>query len=289
MKKLQFFIAVLIGWLIFLFNIERLTETVDIRSYTYIFVALIAVIVVVYPSLSNRYFWLLLFFVVPTYLILKTLFESGTWQKNLFEGFAFPVTFTQVGAIVLTGILARQISYGLVEFNQIIHDLTFGRIGALPHKFSEEQGVMYNEVKRARRFHRPLSILALKANDETIQRVLPRMVEEVQQAMLHEYAYAGMARILDENLLEHDIIVRRSDYFLILLPETTAENVPAVINKISEAIKARMNIKLETGVANFPDDGATFERLVELAMQRTNEQNEHKEAELEQVASQSKL
>ena len=39
MKKLQFSIALLIVWLIFLFNIERVNNLVNIRSYTYIFVA----------------------------------------------------------------------------------------------------------------------------------------------------------------------------------------------------------------------------------------------------------
>lgn len=287
MKKLQFFIALLIVWLIFLFNIERLTRTVDIRSYTYIFVALIAIIVVAWPGLSNRYFWVIQVAVIPTYLIIKVLLERGTWQQNLFDGFAFPTTVTQVAAIVLTGILARQISSGLLDVKHIIHNLTFGRIGTLPSRFSEEQGVMYNEIKRARRFQRPLSILALKVDDNTIKGMLPKMVEEIQQAMLHEYAYAGMARILDENLLEHDIIVRRSDYFLILLPETTVEDTPIVVKKISEAIRSKMDVRLRAGVANFPSDAATFERLIDLAMQRSNEHHEPQETVLKPVTTQT--
>ena len=270
MKKLEFSIAILIVWLIFLFNVERLTNTVDIRSYTYIFVAFVAAVTVIFPTLSRGAFTLMLVVLVPIYLGLKVFFESGPWSENLFEGFAFPTTVTQVGAIVLTGILARQISLRLVEFNKIINDITFGRIGTPPPQFSEEQGVMYREMNRARRFQRPLTILALKVDEEVVQDTLPKMVVEVQQAMMSEYAYAGMARILHENLLEYNTIVRRDDYFIILLPEITVENAPNVAENIVEAVKAEMNVNLKVGTANFPDDAVTFESLIELAMQNTN-------------------
>ena len=103
------------------------------------------------------------------------------------------------------------------------------------------------------------------------------MLEEVQQTTMQEYVYAGMARILDENLLEHDIIVRRNDHFVVLLPETTVETAPTVIDKITLAVEERMNVRLKTGAANFPDDAITFEQLIDLAID--NAGNTYKDGE----------
>ncbi len=274
MKKLEFSIVILIVWLILLFNIERLTKTVDIRSYTYIFVAFVAAVTVMFPKLSRGAFSLMLVVIVPVYLILKPVFEAGTWEKNLFEGYAFPITVTQVGAIVLTGIFARQISLKLVEFNQIIADITFGRIGTPPPRFSDEQGIMYNEMNRARRFQRPLTILAFKVGAKTVQKALPKMMEEVQQTMMKEYVYAWIARILDENLLRYDAIAQRDDYFIVLLPETTTENVPDIAQRIVGAVETKVDVRLNVGVANFPNDAVTFESLIDLALQNSDKHSD---------------
>jgi len=272
MKHLQLFIAALIIWLIFLFNIERLTRSVDIRSYTYIFVALVAMITIMVPRLSGPAFSMILVIPVPIFLIIKSFYEVGGWQENLMVGNALPLTVTQLAAIILTGLLARQISHRLVEFNDVVATITFGRIGHPPPSFAEEQGVMYNELKRARHYHRPLTVMAMKVDPETINGVLPKMLEELQHTMLSEYLYARLARILDEKLLDFDTIVRRDDCFILLLPETTEEKSPGLVKRLEEAVKSQMGIQLKIGTAVYPDDAMTFERLIETAVQNVSKQ-----------------
>ncbi len=271
MKKLEYSIAFLIFWLTFLFNIERLAGSVDIRSYTYIFVAFVAVVTVILPKLSRGSFLLLLMIPTLIFLVFKTFFEAGGWRDNLLIGNALTLTVTQISAIIITGLLARQISTRLVDFNEVITTLTFGRIGSLPPSFAVEQTVMYNEVQRARRYERPLAVVAIKMDKATLSTVLPKVVEEVQQIMMNEYARSRMVRLLDDNLLDFDTIVRYDDNLILLLPETTVEDVAVVVNKISTAAKDEMNVKLQTGIATLPDDGRTFELLIETALQNVDQ------------------
>jgi hypothetical protein len=270
MKHLQIWIAILILWLIFLFNIERLTRSVDIRSYTYIFVASVAVAILILPPLSRKTFSMLLAIPVIAFIIFKVLFETGSWQQNLFEGNALPLTVTQVAAIIITAILARRISEALVEFHDAVNEITFSQIGAPPPLFIEKQGAMYNELKRARHYHRPLSVVALKIDEEDIQMLIPKIIKDVQQAMMREYLLAYLTRILDSSVNDFNTIARYNNHFIMLFPETPGQDIPEIIRTLEKTIRERLNIKLNTGYASFPDEAITFESLIELAVEKAN-------------------
>jgi GGDEF domain-containing protein len=272
MKSLRLWITLLILWLIFFFNIERINSPINIRSYTYIFVAAVVALTLTLPKLQRLPFLVLLATPVPIFLVLKAFMERGLWYDNLLTGNALPLTVTQVSAILLTGLLARQIHYGLREFEDIIASITFGYIGKLPKPFSEGQGTIYREVKRARRFHRPLAIVALKVNEADIQVVLPKMVQEVQQAMMRQYVLAGVARILNENMHDFDTIALRDNNFILVLPEISGEEADQVAQKLADVVKERVKVKLQVGTANFPKEAMTFESLVELALENAQRQ-----------------
>lgn len=271
MKSLRFWITILIIWIIFFFNIERINSPINIRSYTYIFVTVVVAAILTLPKLRRIPFFILLITPVPIFLVVKALVERGDWYENLFLGYAFPLTVTQVSAIVLTGLLARQIHYGLREFEDVIAHITFNYIGKLPKPFSEGQGPMYREVKRARRYHRPLALIALKVSEADFQAVLPKMVKEVQYAMIREYTKANIARILSENMHDFDTIAVRDDDFILVLPEISAEETAHIAQKLEDAVKEKLKVKLQVGTANFPNEGMTFESLVELALENAKQ------------------
>jgi hypothetical protein len=274
MKRLRLWIIVLVIWLILIFNVERINSPVNIRSHTYIFIAAAAMITLITPRLQSLPLLLLLLAPVPAFLWFKAFMENGPWYENLMRGYALPVTLTQISTIILTGLLARQINHGLIEFEEVIAQITFGRIGQPPRPFSEEQGLMYSEVKRARRYQRPLGVIALKADDKTIQGALPKIVQEVQQAMLKEFVMAGIARTLDEHTFDFDTIALHNHHFIVVLPEAGAEQVPSIAQRLEKAVKEKLNIKLGIGMANLPDDAITFEKLVEVALTRVNSPTE---------------
>jgi GGDEF domain-containing protein len=266
MKSLRLWTAVLIVWLIFFFNVERINSPINIRFYTYIFVALLVAVTLALPRLQRTPFLILLITSISLFLGFRVFMERGYWYDNLFTGFALPITVTQVSAIIITGLLARQIQYGLQEFEDVIANITFGHIGKLPRPFSEGQGPMYREVKRARRYHRPLAVIALKVEESDINVLLPQMVKEVQYAMMRHYVLAGIARILDNNIHDFETIALRDNNFILVLPEITGEEADQIAQKLQGAVKENLKIQLQVGTANFPGEAMTFESLVEMAL-----------------------
>lgn len=269
MKSLRFWIITLILWLIFFFNIERLNSPINIRAYTYYFVTGMVVVTLILPRLQRIPFLVLLMLPIPIYLWLKATAEKGDWFTNLIEGNALPLTVTQVAAIILTGLLARQILRALHEFEEVIANITFGHIGKLPQPFSEGQGAMYREVKRSRRYHRPLAVIALKVDENDIHVSIPKMVQEVQQTMMRQYVMAGISRILDDNMHDFDTIALRDNHFILVLPELAPDEADRIAHQLKDAIKEKMKINPQVGTAVFPDEAMTFESLVELALQNT--------------------
>ena len=261
MKKLRVWTTILIIWLIFLFNIERINSPINIRDYTYVFVALTAVVTLMLPRLKWFFYWILLAISIVVFLVYKV-FLGG----HLIFGMALPLTITQISFIVLTAIIARQINAGLREFEDVINNITFGQIGARPKPFSEMQGAIYAELKRSRRYHRPLSIVSLKVDEQSIQVTLPKMIKTVQQAMMKEYVFANVSRILDDSIDDFGTITLRDNHFLVVLPEKTSDEASQVAQHLEQAICNKMDLSLVTGMANFPDDAITFEALIERAV-----------------------
>ncbi len=272
MKKLRFWTTILIIWLIFFFNIERIGSPVNIRSYTYIFVAIVAAATLILPRIRQLPLALLILTPVPLFLVLKAFLEKGDWHANLLAGYALPLTVTQASAIILTGLLARQITHGLWEFEYTIAGITFNHLGKVPKPFSDGQGVMYREVKRARRYQRPLAVIALKVDDSTVEFLIPEIVHQVQQAMMREFVLASIARILDDNMFEFDTIALRGNSFVLVLPEVVNQDVPQVMQRLEKTIKEKLNVKLQMGAATLPDDAITFESLVEMALKNAEQQ-----------------
>jgi hypothetical protein len=172
--------------------------------------------------------------------------------------------------IALTIILARWVSNGLGEFESAIAHITIGSVGKLPEPFSVGQGEMYREVRRARHHQRPLMLMAVGVEEESIQVALDRMVQEVQQAMMKQYVLSGVAKTLCAELEDYNIIAQRNDHFLTLLPEVTSGQLADLTGRLRRVVSEQVGVTLQIGTASLPEDAVTFESLVEKAIEDMN-------------------
>ena len=266
MKKLRLWTTVLIVWLIFLFNIERINSPINIRDYTYVFVAITAVVTLMLPRVRWLPYWALMLFSIVAFLLFKAF-----WSGHLIWGKALPLTVTQISAVVLTGLISRQINRGLHEFEEVITNITFGQIGNLPKPFSEMQSSIYREVRRARRHQRPLSVITLKIDENSIHVTLPKMIKAVQQAMMKQYVLANVTRILDGDIDDFGTITLRDDCFILVLPEKTANEAHLIAQRLENVVQEKVSVEVETGTASLSNEAITFEALVEAAIKNVNQ------------------
>jgi GGDEF domain-containing protein len=255
MKRIRLPVACLVLWLFLFYNIERLSKPINISQVAYIFLPTAAALMLLYPPLHKVNAWLVLSVSSVTFLVLEAWLGNGL-------GVPLPLVVTQVCAIVVTLLLARRVSASVTEFEHAVVNMTFGH-------FTERrtrQGEIYREVQRARVHHRPLMLVAIKADDTSMQVALDRMVQEAQQAMMKQYVLTGVSKVLSDELDDYNIVAKRHDHFLIVLPEMTPEKLPNLLSRLKKAAGERIGVTLKVGAASLSRDVTTFEGLVQRAV-----------------------
>jgi hypothetical protein len=265
MNALRFKFMIFAAWLVFFFNIERVSEPINIASFVYVITGLLALVTLGIARLKGlSSLWPILIAIV-FFISLKIVF------KHPILGSGIPITVTELGAITLTGVLAHQLARSLHEFESAVANITIGRIGKESTPFSSGQAEMYREVKRAREHDRPLTMVAMKVKESSMQVAMHRMVEEAQRTMMKRYVQAGIARILSEELQDYDIVAQQDDWFILLLPETPPEEHARLAARLHQVIAENMRVDVEIGATTFPDEAVTFESLINLAMHKAED------------------
>jgi GGDEF domain-containing protein len=274
MHQLRMWTIILIGWLLFIVNVEqssekflnvgRSSDTNIIEWYSYILLAAVALTTLIVPVMRRPPLRVALPTIVLVFLAAKLCFKLGdTWEIEDVLRAA-----TELSAIVLTLLLTRQLNRALDEFQEAVAAITIPQVGKSVDAFSASQAEMYQEVRRARQYNRPLALLALKIEEDSINVALQEVMREAQRAMIDELVFAGVAGALCDELQDYDIIGRQNSYFLVLLPETKKEDVPDVTNRLCNAVSERAGVKLQVAAVTFPDNALTFDGLVQRAIQQ---------------------
>lgn len=282
MKKVRFWLIGLLVWFFFFFNIERLDEPINIASFVYVFAIACVLIIMLIPSLQKMpFYWPTLLALAP-YFFLKAMFGYEIGGANL------PITITEICAIGITIFLTGQIGRRLESLQEAISNLTIDQLYSKTQSFESGQGSIYREIRRARNYHRPAALLAISVAEDSLNQSLDRFVQEVQNEFINKYISARVANMLVGELQDTDVIAKRNDHFVALLPETSRENVSKITSRLEAAGKEKLDLTFIIGAATFPDEAVTFERLLERAEIKMEQSKMGKQSKVESVSPQTK-
>ncbi len=257
-------VLLLVVWLLFLYTLEPASGFVGygridlLTAYAYVFVALIAFVGLALPAIHRLPLPLLVPVEILVFLVFKAWLGYPLWGRFL------PLTVTEVCAFLVTGLLTRQVIWAIREFETSIVNFTIKRVGRHPKTFAIEQGEMYQEVRRAREFNRPLTLMAVEPETNSFKVATEKMVEEVQRATMKQYVLAALAKTLEEQLSSYSIIAQDGDKFLVLIPEARGEDFPRLATQLGEVAQGSLGLELRIGGASLPEV-ETFDELVEAA------------------------
>jgi len=260
-KRMRFLVAIMIVWLFLFYNIERISPSINLTDVAYTFTPVVVAVVMLTPRLRSMPMWLLLVLVIAVFLILKTWVKSSIWGDYLF------LTVTEACAVALTAIIARSVSIAVSEFESAVSHISIGPADKMPETSSTGQAKIYQEVRRARIYERPLTLMAIGVEEESVDVALDRMVQEVQHAMMKQYALSGVAKALCSELQDYNTIAQSNDHFLVVLPELTRDKLPELTERLRKSVAEQVGVSLRIGAACLPGDAPTFEGLVERAIQ----------------------
>ena len=278
MNRLRLRMVGLATWLFLCFNIERILRNIFgsglifegkvnlVQSYTYVSAGLVVLNTLLLPHRRHIAFRVFMACTMIGFLMAWYYFPlEGDY--NLVDlsqvSVVALVIMVQLGIIMLTGMLSRQVSQALDEFEGVITNIAFNSIGFRPTPFMDAQVEMYRELKRARYYQRSFSIITLEVERQSLKTQLPLIIHELHQAMAQEYVMAKVGRILSDELHDFNGIALHDNCFLITMPETDSTTAAKVAVDLVDTLKEEIGISLQTEVASFPDDGITFETLID--------------------------
>lgn len=284
MKRLRLWLVGLCAWFFFLFNLERLGVYFDLASFIYVMSFAVAVLIILLPPLQRiSPIWLLAASLLP-YFILKI--QLG----YPLDSDVLPIVITEACAIGVTIFLAGHLGRRLESIRETLAGLTIGNLGGEAEPFATGQARIYSEIRRARLYERPATLLAISASKESTELSINHFMREAQRGIIKQYIAARISELLVEELHDCDIVAQRNNHFITLLPETTPESVHSVIERIREKAAKELNLHLNIGLAAFPDEAVTFESLLSIAeAQMVESNNRSAESKLQEITLEIKV
>jgi hypothetical protein len=260
MNKLRGWISALLLWLLFFYNIERFHEPINLASFVYVYAAAVAIAVVAVRRFRTWSSGWLLAAAVVVLLIIKAS------RGYVVLGHGLPLTITECCAIGVTLFLARGIAASIHEFERGALDVMTLQLNGSALAFETGQTEIYREIRRAREFARPLTMVALTSRGTSTSAAINRLLEEVQRLTIRRYVDARLADLLANETRDCDIVTQRDDHFVLVLPEADRARAASVAEHLKSAAQEKLGLQLEAGVATFPDEEVTLTGLLERAV-----------------------
>lgn len=127
------------------------------------------------------------------------------------------------------------------------------------------------ELERARRYGNSLTIAVLSVDaDQQRQRKRSFITLADNAEIASHFFFSIISALLRDNLRNCDMLTYdvTNDYYVILMPETSASFADQAMARLNEIIAKRVKVSLRCGIAEFPTDGLTIDDLVNHAHAR---------------------
>lgn len=258
-------LALLIYLAIF-FNVERLDfgadqNAIDMHSFIYAFTTLTMVLILLAPFLRRVSVWAILCVGVSGYFALRLFWFN---HDPLLDSNQLYLTIAEVALYALAVVLTREVALNLIDFEEAIKNITFADARHKVLSLEAANETIQNEILRGRRHQRPLTVMVIAPDPESIEVALHRSVQDVQQTMMARYVATGLARVISKQLRRIDVLIDKYDdgRLVLLSPETTAEGTKILAGRIRAMAQEQLGVAVYCGVAAFPDNALTYEELV---------------------------
>lgn len=245
-----------ICWFFTLFNIERVFPQIDVASFVYGLCTLIGVSMLAFPSLRRQQFGLVT-------LVFGMLWILGRyWLGYAVTLDSLPIALVEAYSLIVSQYLCLKVAQNTEEFEvasgQMLDVL---RATSIPD-FKRSEGVMIEEIRRARRHERPLTFISLTPGNVR-QSALAALVQKLTESLSKEYVVGSISRILKSDTKTHDLAVRVGDQILMLLPETSSQQAESMVTRIKTSIHQRLGVPMASEVYAFGVDEVTLSGVLD--------------------------
>lgn len=265
MNHFRWLLARLLIMLSLFFSIERFdfgqNNIIDIHSFVYVLGIFAVVATILLPSFARLpVSWVILFWFF-IFILFKLLLLS---ERSILGGIYTYLTLTEAVFVLVMVYLAHQVARVYYELRQAAEYVTLAEAGRHLLKVADADQEIGREMWRSRHFHRALSVIVVRPDKQSVAKVTPRLLEEIQQNMAELWTAVRLSNTIKEQLRVVDMVMedRENGRFIILCPEIDAQGAAMLTDRIGKALANQLGVSISCGVASFPKEALTFETLL---------------------------
>ncbi len=243
-------------WFFALFNVERIFPAVNLASFVYALATIAGASMLAFPPIRRQPFGLTVAGFTIMWIVGKCILGYSV-DLN-----ALPIVLTEVASIIVSQYLCLKVAQNTDEFEivsaQLLDVLRAHGVAGI----RESEPMFQEEIRRARRHERPLSFLWLKPG-EIKSDAISGLLRNLERSLSREYMTGCISTILDLNTKSQDLAARVGDQFLLLLPETGAEQAQVMGRRLQSEVERRLGVTAEVTVCAFGVDELTLCNVLE--------------------------
>lgn len=237
---------------------------INFASYFYLAVMIAVPVTLFFPSISRVSAFVPLLVWAGIYLVLLQIVDRNL-SANEGEFSVIILEFVLLEAGVW---FAHQLALQIGHAESIMDALALSAFPNRAHTVEEESQRIGIELRRSRRYHRPLSLVVIESESDD-QKTTREMLRSIQHDLLNRFTSARVGQIIDDRVRQTDLVMRdHRGRFVVLCPETELENTILLAKRIAQAVKERTNLHVLWGAAAFPEEALTFDDLLQKATER---------------------
>lgn len=275
MRRIRWRVIALLFWLTLFFNIERLDlnlgqiDTINLPSSVYV-IATLGALLALMPPFQQRPLGILIGITLAVYLAALVVMS-----QPILGGVHTYLTFTAVLMLTVTIYLAHNLGRSLSEFIAAVEQMTFPNTGRTLHSQQEADEPVQREMVSSRRNQRPLSLVLLQTEAESMNMLMHRLIQDIQRLMMQRYLLSSVARVLSRHVRRTDLIIEGPEpgQLVLLAPETGTDEAEAFGGRMAQVTRERLGVDTNFSVATFPEHALTYEELLNVALRRLREQH----------------
>lgn len=248
----RLWLAGLIAGMLMIMSVPMISATIVIHPWAMLLMGLLAVSGLLVPC---KYIPWLAGTAVVAYAVIIAFTGTSNGPYWLLE------TVIEISGILMAGVFVHQISLRLKQFEEAFLQIAIIRRGL---NVSSQQAVheeMEREIRRARRYERPLSLVSFEpiySSEEELQLLLKTLTSHLGKQILK----GQIADLFASQTKANDILSYHDEKFLIMLPETDKAQAEAMARRLNTLCGDSLNISARTSTASFPCEELTLSGLI---------------------------
>lgn len=249
----RYWLAGLIAVMFLMIGIAMMSASINIHPWALSLMGMLAVFGLLVPYRYTHWFAGTTVLAYAVLLAVSGPSDSPFWLLE---------TVIEFFGITLAGTLVYQVGYHLKQFEDALLQILMLRRGLNVNSQQAVQEEMEREIRRARRYERPLSLVSIEPEYPTSKIELHRYLEEMTSRLGRQLIKGRIAELFATQTKANDIVSYHNGKFLVLLPETDKSQAEAMASRLSKLCEDSLSLTAQTGTASFPCEELTLSGLV---------------------------